>query len=255
MGVVYKARQKSLNRLVALKLIRSVGPAEEEEDARRFRNEAELVALLDHPHIVPVHEVGEHAGQLFFSMKLVEGGSLADYLDHCRADPRVAAAMVATAARAVHHAHQRGVLHRDLKPANILLDREGRPHVTDFGLARRVDVERSLTQSGALVGTPSYMAPEQTSGRKGAITTATDVYGLGAVLYTLLAGPAALPGRVAPGHAGAGARGGAGAAQPWQPAHRPRPGDDLPEVPPEGARPALRFRRGPGRGPGTLAGR
>jgi serine/threonine-protein kinase len=187
MGVVYRARQRGLNRLVALKVVRA-GEWASPEEVRRFRNEAETVALLDHPSIVPVYEVGEQAGQLYFSMKLVEDGSLARQPDRFRDDPRAAASLLATVARAVHHAHQRGVLHRDLKPSNILLDEGGRPHVTDFGLARRVEADSSLTQSGAIVGTPSYMAPEQATGQKGAVTTATDVYGLGAVLYALLTG-------------------------------------------------------------------
>jgi tetratricopeptide (TPR) repeat protein/tRNA A-37 threonylcarbamoyl transferase component Bud32 len=187
MGVVYKARQRSLNRPVALKVIRA-GELASAEDARRFRMEAETVALLDDPHVVPVHEVGEHAGRLFFSMKLVEGGSLAGQLDRFRHDLKGAAQMMATVARAVHHAHQRGILHRDLKPSNILLDDAGRPYVTDFGLAKRVETDSGLTRSGAVVGTPSYMAPEQASGKSGQVTTVTDVYGLGAVLYALLAG-------------------------------------------------------------------
>jgi eukaryotic-like serine/threonine-protein kinase len=193
MGVVYRARQVSLNRPVALKMLKT-GILAGDAELRRFQNEAEAVALLDHSGIVPVYEVGEHDGQKYFSMKLVPGSNLAERLTRYKADPRASANLVAEVAEAVHHAHMRGILHRDLKPANILVDPEGHPQVTDFGLAKRVQEDFELTQSGAVLGTPGYMSPEQAAGRRGTITTATDVYGLGTVLYALFTGSAPFTG-------------------------------------------------------------
>jgi WD40 repeat protein/tetratricopeptide (TPR) repeat protein len=204
MGVVYKARQLQPERLVALKVIRTDRLAALRAEERRqwldrFRREAQLVAALDEPaHIVTLYEIGEHDGQPYFTMRLVEGGSLAQRLrcaeaaGPAAADRRVReqqanARLVAQVARAVEYAHRRGILHRDLKPGNILLDTAGRPLVSDFGLARRLDETGSLVQSG-IEGTAGYMAPEQATGAKGSVTTAADVYGLGAILYELLTG-------------------------------------------------------------------
>jgi WD40 repeat protein/serine/threonine protein kinase len=189
MGLVYKARHNQLNRLVALKVI-AAGQFASPDFLARFRIEAEAAASLDHANIVPIFEVGEFEGQPFFSMRLIDGGSLAQRVQSPSAPipEREAAALLATLARAVHYAHQRGLLHRDIKPGNVLLDSRGEPHLTDFGLAKLLEKESTLTRTMALLGTPSYMSPEQARGEAQQLTTAVDVYGLGAVFYELLTG-------------------------------------------------------------------
>jgi serine/threonine-protein kinase len=187
MGVVYRARHKGLKRLVALKMILS-GQMATYQERQRFLREAELAANLDHPNIVPIYEVDEHEGRPFFSMKLIEGESLSRRVGRIVGDPRAASRLIATLARAVHYAHGKGFLHCDLKPSNVLIDAQGRPYLTDFGLARRAGVDSSLSISGAILGTPSYMAPEQATGSRAGLGPATDVYGLGAILYELLTG-------------------------------------------------------------------
>lgn len=206
MGVVWRARQSSLNRIVALKTLRPDALAKGVA-SQRFRAEAEAAATLNHPNIVPVFEVGEAEGRSYFAMQLVEGGTLADHLTdglwsarHCPAHkqavlpwpcrPRCCprgATLVSKLARAVHHAHQHGVLHRDLKPGNVLLDEDGEPHITDFGLARWLDWMDSAEGAGEIAGTPSYMAPEQAGGDS-PVTTSADIYSLGAILYHILTG-------------------------------------------------------------------
>jgi WD40 repeat protein len=219
MGIVFKARQLSLNRLVALKLI-SAGTLATEALVKRFRAEAEAAASLAHPNIVPIFEIGEHQGQHYFSMGLIEGPNLREALLRCddhgqslseqgtqpsphKADqsgalrhsvrvgafsPKQAALLLSAVARAVHYAHQHGVLHRDIKPSNILLDANGTPHLTDFGLAKLIEKDSTLTLTNAILGTPAYMAPEQARGDAKQVTTAADIYGLGAVLYEMLTG-------------------------------------------------------------------
>jgi serine/threonine protein kinase len=186
MGVVFKARQVTLDRTVALKMILS-GELASPEAIERFRVEAEAAAKLDHPGIVPIFEIGQHNGQHYFSMGFVEGQSLAQYIKNGPIAPRQAAEILKHIADAIAYAHEQGVIHRDLKPANVLMDAKGEPRVTDFGLAKQLHSERDLTRTGDVMGTPSYMPPEQAAG-KSDVGPLADVYSLGAVLYALLTG-------------------------------------------------------------------
>jgi tRNA A-37 threonylcarbamoyl transferase component Bud32 len=187
MGIVYKARQAHLQRPVALKLVLA-GAFAGEEALARFRVEAQAVARLQHPNVIQIFDYGEHQGQPYFSMEFLEGGSLARKLAGVPQAPAEAARMVQTLARAVHAAHRQRIVHRDLKPANVLLTADGTPKISDFGLAKLLDDEQSHTQSEAVLGTPSYMAPEQARGDTRAIGPLVDVYALGAILYELLSG-------------------------------------------------------------------
>jgi tRNA A-37 threonylcarbamoyl transferase component Bud32 len=187
MGVVWKARQSNLNREVALKMIRA-GALASPDEISRFLREAEAAANLQHPNIVAIHEVGEHDGQHYFSMDLVDGRDLATLITEGPLSPQRAARYVKIIAEAIHFAHQRGTLHRDLKPQNVLIDAADQPRITDFGLAKIMKDDSQLTQSGVIMGSPSYMPPEQAASRHGDIGPASDVYSLGAMLYELLTG-------------------------------------------------------------------
>ena len=187
MGVVYKARQIQLNRIVALKMILA-GEHASDEAGVRFLAEAEAVAKLQHPNIVQIFHIGEHAGQPYFALEFVAGGSLADRLDGIPRPPRAAAKLVECLARAIGEAHRLGIVHRDLKPANILLTPDGTPKIADFGLAKLLNVESGLTRTDSVLGSPSYMAPEQAEGKTKQIGPAADLYALGAILYELLTG-------------------------------------------------------------------
>ena len=248
-GVVFRARQKSLNRTVALKVI-SLGQWASEAHVKRFRREAEAAARLEHPCIVPIYEVGERDGSCYFSMKFVEGGQLDEVIRSATADSscgereamplRRAAELIVKVARTVHYAHEHGILHRDIKPGNILLDAGGEPHLTDFGLARLVESESTVTRTMEVLGTPSYMAPEQAEGENEAVSSATDVYGLGAVLYQLLTGQPPFAGGTTYetikllGHRAA-------AAAPLKSENRSRSQHDLPQMPRERSKAPIPF--------------
>ena len=245
MGVVYLAEQAALKRLVALKVIRHGINATSAEVAR-FRAEAEAVARLQHPNIVQIHEVGDSAGVYYLVLEYVEGGSLDRQLAGTPQEPRAAARVIETLARAVHHAHRRGILHRDLKPANVLLDAQGQPKVTDFGMAKNLQGDSGLTASGQILGTPSYIAPEQASGKHGEATSGRRYLRPGGAVIRDAHRPAAVQGGHSPVHARAGGVPGTGDAHPISTPHPTRPGDDLLDVPGEAAEPALRVGRRPG---------
>lgn len=187
MGVVYRANQKSLNRTVAIKMLLHGDHATEEQKGR-FRQEAEAAAGLTHTGIVPVYEVGDIAGKPYFSMKLIDGQPLSDLLSSGPMDVKEACQIAVQVCNAIHFAHRKGILHRDLKPSNILIDTDGLAHVTDFGLAKQISAESDLTQTGAVIGTPAYMSPEQAAGERGEIGTHSDIYSLGALLYHMVTG-------------------------------------------------------------------
>jgi hypothetical protein len=185
MGVVYRARHSTLGRQVALKMLRS-GTFAHPEEVQRFGREAQAAAQLNHPNVVPIYEVGEHAGQPFFTMPFLPGGSVGQHLMRFQKDVRAAVALMAKVACGVHYAHEKGILHRDLKPSNILLDERDEPMVTDFGLAKLMDSDLELTRSGQQLGTPAYMAPEQSYARHAEVTPRSDVWSLGVLLYELV---------------------------------------------------------------------
>jgi predicted Ser/Thr protein kinase len=187
MGIVYRAWQRSLDRVVAVKTL-LFGPEARPEFVKRFRAEAAAAASLNHPNIVAIHEVGVSEGQHYLAMELIEGRNLAEAIKAQPLSAHRAAELLKTVAEAVHYAHERGILHRDLKPSNILLDPDGQPHVTDFGLAKRFDGDSSLTMTGQVLGSPSYMPPEQAGAARGKVERRSDVYSLGAMLYHLLTG-------------------------------------------------------------------
>ena len=251
-GVVYRARQKSLNRTVALKII-VLGHWATARHLKRFRLEAEAAASLNHPSIVPIHEIGERDGCCYFSMNLIEGGQLDEVVRREAISIRRAAELIAKLARTVHYAHEHGILHRDIKPGNILLDTEGEPHLTDFGLARLVETESTVTRTTEVLGTPSYMAPEQASGNNVALTSATDIYGLGAVLYHLLTGRPPFAGPTTYETIRLVLQTDPQATAPLKSENRSRPFHDLPEVPRERSAASLRIRSRTGRRPRTLA--
>ncbi len=241
MGVVYEATQTQLGRRVALKMMAGVRLGASQ--LARFRAEAEAAARLQHPNIVQIFEVGQVNGRPFFSMEFVAGGSLAQQLAHTHLAPRHAAELVETLARAMHSAHERGIIHRDLKPSNVMLTADGTPKIADFGLAKRLDDDSGHTRTGEVVGTPSYMAPEQALGKKHLLGPATDVYALGAILYAAPRGQAPLPRRHRARYPALDHDPRAHGALPVGGRHPAGPGSHLFEMPGQNARSALPCRQ------------
>lgn len=194
MGIVYKAIQKSLNRIVALKMIKS-GQLASAGEVQRFKTEAAAAARLDHPNIVPIYEIGEQEGIYFYSMRYIDGQNLSTLINKQPMEGKKAAKILLAIVRAIHYAHQHGILHRDLKPTNVLIDKNGEPLLTDFGLAKLLEQQETFTQSQAVLGSASYMSPEQALGKSAAISVASDVYSLGAILYEMLTGRPPFVGR------------------------------------------------------------
>jgi serine/threonine protein kinase len=252
MGVVYRARQQSLKRIVALKML--PGDFPDDPTARgRFRTEAEAAARLQHPNIVQIYEVGEHEGRPFFSMEYVEGGNLAKKLSRGLMPVRQAAEMVECLARAVHYAHERGIAHRDLKPSNVLLTPDGIPKIADFGLAKRIaggstaSEQNDQTRTGEILGTPSYMAPEQASGQTKEAGASADVYALGAILYELLTGRPPFEGKTSLQALYRVLHEDPIPPLQVQPRRAARPRHNLPGLPVQGTAPPLPHRPGSGR--------
>ena len=251
MGVVFQARQISLNRPVALKMILA-GQLADQEAVRRFYTEAEAAANLDHPGIVPIYEVGQHEGQHYFSMGFVEGQSLSHRLAEGPLSAREAAELIRRVSEAIEYAHQRGVIHRDLKPANILLDANKNPRITDFGLAKKIQGDSGLTGSGQIMGTPSYMPPEQAGGKGGAVGSRGRRVCPGGDALFPRDGAAAVSGGDGDGHRDPGHQRRPGAAAAAQRRGAPRPGDDRSEMPGEGAGKAVCKSGGPGGRPAPV---